>query len=130
MIKNLLSTLKTIKEKTSHKLFIELSHGNKKLKSNNRVSFLIWNTPAVITCPYATELSKKFCYALKAERQYPDAKKSRYDHFEISKQSDFVDRMIYTILVELSRPANKDKKIVFRIHESGDFYNQEYANKW
>lgn len=129
-IKNLLATLKTLKARTENKLFIKLSHGNKKLKGNNRVSFLIWNIPAVITCPYATELCKKFCYALKAEKQYKTAKKSRQAHFEMSRQADFVERMIYTILVELDRPANKGKKIVFRIHESGDFYNRAYTEKW
>ena len=129
-IKNILKSLKTIKEKTSHKLFIELSHGNKKLKNNGRVSFLIWNIPAIITCPYATELCKRFCYAMKAEKQYKTAKQSRKDHFEISRNADFVERMIYTILVELDRPANKNKKVVFRIHESGDFYNKAYVEKW
>ena len=121
---------KTIKERESHELFINLSHGNKKLVSNEDIAFLIWNLPAVITCPYRTAHCETACYALKAERNYPDALPSRMRHFEISRNPEFVDRMIFTILTELSRPSNKNRKIVFRIHESGDFYNMAYAKAW
>ena len=61
---------------------------------------------------------------------YPDCFPSRQRHFEMSKKADFVDRMIFTIQSELDRPKNKNKKVVFRIHESGDFYNMEYTKKW
>ena len=110
--------------------FISLSHGNKKLKESDRVGFLIWNLPAVVTCPFATDHCIDFCYARKAENMYPDALPSRQKHFDISRQSDFVDRMIYTIDAELSRQKYRNKKVVFRIHESGDFYNRAYAEKW
>lgn len=120
----------TIQSRENNSLFINLSHGNKKLKSNDKVAFLIWNLPAIMTCPYATENCKRYCYARKAEKQYPDCLKSRQDHFEISRQENFVDRMIYTIDTELMRKSNKTRKIVFRIHESGDFYNKEYVAKW
>lgn len=120
----------TIKSRTENPLYIGLSKGNKKLKDNERVSFLIWNIPAVITCPYRTVLCEHFCYALKAEIQYPDCKPCRMRHFEISKQADFAARMIYTIETELMRPKNKNKNVVFRIHESGDFYNKAYVEKW
>ena len=110
--------------------FIDLSHGNKKLKESDRVGFLIWNIPAVVTCPFRTALCEAFCYAKKAENIYPDALPSRQKHFDISRLPDFVERMIFTIDAELSRPKYKNKKVVFRIHESGDFYNEEYAKKW
>ena len=119
-----------IKECMKNDLFIELSHGNKKLISNNEISFLIWNLPSVITCPYRTIHCEHFCYAEKSERVYPSVLPSRQKNFELSRRADFVERMIYTISVELQRPSNKNKKIVFRIHESGDFYNLSYVNKW
>lgn len=130
MINELFQSLKTYKARTENALYIALSHGNKKLVPNARISFLIWNLPAVMTCPYATEHCKKACYALKAERNYPDCLPSRKNHFDISRGSDFVLRMIFTISAELDRPVNKNKKVVFRIHESGDFYNAEYTDKW
>jgi len=126
----LLATLITYKARTENDNYIVMSDGNKKLKGNSRISFLIWNLPAVITCPYRTNNCERFCYATKAEKAYPDCLPARTRNFEMSRRPDFVDRMIYTIKVELDRPKNKNKKIVFRIHESGDFYNKAYVDKW
>ena len=131
IIKSLLEKFKTCKARENSGYYLTLSKGNKKLKSNNRVAFLIWNLPAVITCPFRTHLcGDVFCYALKAERAYPTCKPSRLKHLEQSKQDEFVLKMIFTIETELARPCNKGKKVVFRIHESGDFYSLAYAQKW
>lgn len=125
------TTCKSFKACTMDKRFIQVSEKNRKLKPDKDTRYLIWNLPIRITCPYATELCKKSCYAKKAETFYPDAYPSRYRHLELSKQADFTKRMIFTIQSHLNRPAfKKAKKVVIRIHESGDFYNQEYANKW
>jgi hypothetical protein len=55
---------------------------------------------------------------------------SRERNFEESKNPDFVENMIYTIETELTRKKYNGKQVVFRIHESGDFYNLEYTRKW
>ena len=121
----------TFKELSQNSMFIQLSESNKKLVPNKDTKFLIWNLPSKITCPYATEHCKKFCYAVKAEIAYPNCLPSRMKHFEISKADNFVDRMIYTIEAYLTKPSYKTaKKIVVRIHESGDFYNMAYMSKW
>lgn len=121
----------TFKELSQNPMFIQLSESNKKLVPNKETRFLIWNLPSKITCPFATEHCKKFCYAVKAENAYPTCKPSRLEHFEESKKADFVGRMIFTIEAHLTRPIYRTaKKIIVRIHESGDFYSQEYANKW
>jgi hypothetical protein len=38
--------------------------------------------------------------------------------------------MINTINYYTSLPSTRNKDVYFRIHESGDFYNQEYYDKW
>lgn len=108
---------------------LNMSRGNEKLVSNDKVLFLVWNLPAVITCPFRTAHCESKCYARKAEQAYPDCLPSRKRNFTESKKSDFVDRAIFTILSAI-RFDKKHRKIVVRIHESGDFYNQEYTNKW
>lgn len=118
--------LKTCKDAKIEKL--ELSKSNKKLVPNLDTSFLIWNIPAIKTCPYATEHCKALCYARKAEQAYPDCLPSRERHFKESMKEDFITRMLYTILSY--RKNCRGKKLVVRIHESGDFYNQAYTNKW
>ena len=101
-------------------------NGNLKLKNNENTRFMIWNIPAVITCPFRTAMCEKFCYARKAERMYPSCSDARQRNFEVTKQADFVERMIFTIEAELNTKKFTGKKVVFRIHESGDFYNWGY----
>ena len=105
-------------------------NGNLKLKNNDETRFMIWNIPAVITCPYRTAMCEKFCYARKAERMYPSCLDARQRNFEDTKRADFVERMIFTIEAEMQTKKFAGKKIVFLIHESGDFYNWGYMMKW
>lgn len=105
-------------------------NGNTKLKNNEKIRFMIWNLPAQKTCPFATELCKKSCYAKKAERLYKNVLPCREQNYINSLEYTFVDNMIFTIENLLNNKAFNGKKAVFRIHESGDFYNLEYAIKW
>lgn len=112
--------------------FIRLSEGNKKLKPTKEVRYLIFNLPAMITCPFSTAMCRKKCYAKKAEcGARPDVLPARKRNLRISKKADFVNRMILTITAYCNRPAYKAaKQIIIRIHESGDFYSREYVKKW
>lgn len=105
-------------------------NGNRKLRNTDNVRFMIWNLPAVRTCPFKTPMCEKSCYARKAERLYPQVLPAREANFEASLQNDFAERMIDTIKYYLASKAFAGKKVIFRIHESGDFYNREYAQKW
>lgn len=110
--------------------FIELSEGNEKLKPTKAVRFLLFNLPSIVTCPYATPDCVRLCYADGAER-YPNTLVSRYHRLYLSGRVDFVARMVFSIRAYLNRPVFKGaKKIVVRIHESGDFYSRRYAEKW
>ena len=106
------------------------TNGNKKLVNSEKIRFIIWNLPAVKTCPFRTPMCEKSCYARKAERVYPQVLPSREKNYADSLESDFVNRMIYTIEKELDSKKAQGKLTVFRIHESGDFYNLEYTKKW
>lgn len=107
-----------------------LSTGNNKLKSTDQVKFLIWNLPAEKTCPFSTEMCKKFCYAKKAERQYKNVRTCRATNFNDSLCDSFPAAMMMEIYEYIRRPSWKNKEVLFRIHESGDFYNREYVEKW
>ena len=110
---------------------ITVSNGNKKLVSDHNVKYIVWNIPAIVTCPFRTAACEKSCYARKAEKNYPGCLPCRYSNLDASKEKTFVDNMIALIQDLLHKPSYKNcKKIVYRIHESGDFYSQEYFNKW
>lgn len=111
--------------------YLTVSDGNLKLKPTKETKYIIWNLPAIITCPFATEHCKAACYAIRPERCRPNVRKSRRAHLKASKKADFVGRMIFTIAANLNRPSYKAaKRVVVRIHESGDFYSQAYADAW
>lgn len=97
---------------------MNISCGNKKLPK----STAIFNLPAVKTCPGRTSLCSVKCYALKAERLYLNVFPARKANLKASQDTSFVQLMIDKI--------KQSKRKVFRIHEAGDFYNQDYLNKW
>lgn len=106
------------------------TNGNRKLRNTDKIRFMIWNLPAVKTCPFRTAMCEKSCYARKAERVYPQVLPSRERNYTATLSPDFVENMIFTIEKELSTKKYNGKLTVFRIHESGDFYSLEYAQKW
>jgi len=86
----------------------------------------IFNLPWKKTCPGATKECKKICYARKRE-WFKNIKNYRERNYEASKRDDFEMKLRYEMLKlrEKRRMGN-----YFRIHESGDFYNQKYLNAW
>lgn len=102
---------------------LNLSTGNTKTGKG----ILIWNIPAIKTCIGCTQLCASKCYARKSERLYPNVLPSRELNKLEADSIDFVENMIYTIEKISKKKAFKG---LFRIHESGDFYNQEYFDSW
>ena len=94
---------------------ITISRGNSKVKAN------IFNLPSKTTCLQGLECHK-YCYAGKAEVQYPAVLPARERNLAESRTVDFVDNVTGL----LKRRRNK----LVRIHESGDFYSFMYIQKW
>lgn len=107
-----------------------ITKGNKKLVNNSKVRWLIWNLPAITTCPYATDHCKKACYAMKYQRLYRNVREGREKNYIESLKDDFASRMIATIEYYLNSSMYKGKLMLVRIHESGDFYSERYALAW
>lgn len=108
---------------------IHVSDKNKKLVPNEDTAFIIWNLPAIFTCPFATLHCILACYARKAEYSYhKEVLPARVQNYLMSKRNDFVDIMTRYIMDVAAR--TKKRYIVIRIHESGDFYCRKYAEKW
>lgn len=64
------------------------------------------------------------CYAQKAQIAYPAVMPARSRRLEVTKGKTFVDR----ISSELT--GTKKQFNFVRIHSSGDFYSQDYIDKW
>lgn len=114
---------------------IRFQFGNKKLAADEKMAFIIWSLPAVLTCPGATVACMHNCYARRDER-FLSVRASRAINYKLSMRPDFAELLaaairetIYTKKGEL-RKAYQGKEIVFRIHESGDFYSERYMRAW
>jgi len=94
------------------------SLGNTKLPP----STAIFSLPVFLTCPNTTKMCQRYCYAKIAEARFPNVKKHRNASYLLSLKKSFSKIIISQI--------KKLKKKVVRIHESGDFYSQNYFNKW
>lgn len=64
------------------------------------------------------------CYAEREQNRFPVILKARLERYEASLLPSFVE----TVNKEISR--TKKPFQFFRIHASGEFYSQEYINKW
>ena len=100
-------------------IIANISTGN--LKMDNT---LIFNLPAKTTCPGSTELCRGKCYACKNQR-FANVVASREQNLEASKGSEFVDAVVSFVTKYFGNESG-----FLRVHESGDFYSQEYLDKW
>lgn len=78
-----------------------------------------WNIPASKeVCGRVCE----GCYAVKEQERWKSVRVGRDRRLEASKRADFVDNM--------SAEIAKHKGKYIRVHSSGEFYSQEYIDKW
>ena len=118
------------------KSVLKFSHGNAKLSKDT----LIFNLPAGHTCPFAKACMSKAnritgkitdgkhaeyrCYAATSESAFKNTREARWHNFELLRRLDF-EGMAKLIKKSLNAFNLKNIKLI-RIHESGDFFNQDY----
>lgn len=118
-------------------------------KGNAKINHPIFSLPAGYTCPFAN-ICKSFaskdgtdfassgkkikdhgdirCYAASAEVAYPNVRSGRWKNFDLLQEfkgdvngmADLIDRSLRYF----------GEMQLFRIHESGDFYSQDYFDAW
>ena len=97
----------------------KISRPNSKTKI---VSFNINNTVCKRIPGVKAQGCLKHCYYNKFKRLYPNQEPFLNNNLKASKLKGFVKHMI--------RLINKENIKYFRIHSCGEFYNQDYFNKW
>jgi hypothetical protein len=53
-----------------------------------------------------------------------------HNNYRVSKTEDFVPKMVEELQTLVDKGKKVNKKIYIRIHDAGDFYNEEYTLKW
>lgn len=100
--------------------------GDLMTNSNQKVKAWLFSLPPVKSC-LNSKSCENDCYALKAYNQYPSAK-ALWDYNFHLVQNDL--DLLYTRLDKQLAKIAKSKLRVVRIHQSGDFYSQEYIAVW
>lgn len=108
---------------------LHFGEGNLRSIKNDRFCYLTWNLLSKETCPCSTELCRKYCFAKKNET-FKTVRESRLRNSEASKKEEFTIDVIKLIEDYLKKKKCQDKLLIVRIHTSGDFYSQEYLDKW
>jgi len=132
---------------------LSFGRGNEKLKYLNKEAGVIhFSLPAGYTCPFAQicrsiahKKGGKFptgssikdfgtirCYAASAELYSPEARKARWRNFDLllafknnsDKMADLIERSLRYY------EENNPRFLLVRIHEAGDFFNQDYFDAW
>lgn len=104
--------------------------GNEKLQDTEKYVYMQFNLPALKTCPFASDGCKKFCYACTGNHNFSNVKNARENAFRFTQSENFVNDTIDCISAAATLARYTKRAPVLRIHESGDFYNQSYANNW
>ena len=128
----------TLKEQRLNPLYTDslLLHGNGKLldfdnpETGEKIRYAQFNQRAIADCPFRSKGCEAVCYATKGNHVFPSCVNSREKSHAVSKESNFAERMVYTIGVESHSGRYKNAVMQIRLHESGDFYSLEYLRKW
>lgn len=110
---------------------------NKKMKASSKGEFAVYNfgIPAyrsntgLTTCPFAKDCIKG-CYAKQGAYVWGNVAQAFEKRLATTLLPSFVDEMSEEIDRALRSAAKKDKTLVIRIHDSGDFYSEAYLAKW
>ena len=85
------------------------------------------------SCPNATSVCSKVCYAGKLEKVYKGVRDTLLHNWELLRNAD-EDTMV-SLLSEMINEFKSDcdkrnAKKLFRIHWDGDFFSGTYTNAW
>lgn len=85
------------------------------------------------SCPNATSICEKICYAGKLERIFPSVRDTLLHNWNTIKDAEYdtmvslLDDMITAFELECKA---RDAEQLFRIHWDGDFFSDTYAHAW
>jgi hypothetical protein len=85
------------------------------------------------SCPGATSVCEKICYAGKLEKVYKGVKNILLTNWEQLKDANQqqMEALLYQMIDEFDKDCDKkNAQKLFRIHWDGDFFNDTYTMAW
>ena len=85
------------------------------------------------SCPGATSVCEKVCYAGKLEKVYKGVKNVLLNNWDLLKDASQIEMeaLLYQMIDEFDKDCEKrNAEKLFRIHWDGDFFNATYTVAW
>jgi hypothetical protein len=85
------------------------------------------------SCPGATSVCEKVCYAGKLEKIYKGVKDVLLNNWDLLRNADQLEMeaLLYQMIDEFDKDCVKrNAEKLFRIHWDGDFFNETYTHAW
>ncbi len=85
------------------------------------------------SCPGATSVCEKVCYAGKLEKIYKGVKDVLLNNWDLLRNADQLEMeaLLFQMIDEFDKDCVKrNAEKLFRIHWYGDFFNETYAHAW
>lgn len=85
------------------------------------------------SCPGATSVCEKVCYAGKLEKIYKGVRNNLLHNWELLKNADepTMVNLLEDMIADFKKDCDKrNAEKLFRIHWDGDFFNDTYASAW
>jgi len=85
------------------------------------------------SCPGATSVCEKICYAGKLEKIYKGVKDVLLANWDLLRNADQLEMeaLLFQMIDEFDKDCNKrNAEKLFRIHWDGDFFNETYTHAW
>lgn len=110
---------------------------NTKISNSGDTSYTVYNfgipayqsTTGLKTCPMAGKC-KIGCYAQSGAYKFSNVAKAFENRLQVTLSTDFIDKMQLELNTKIKTAKRQQKQLVIRIHDSGDFYNYKYLDKW
>ena len=85
------------------------------------------------SCPGATSVCEKVCYAGKLEKIYKGVKDVLLNNWDLLRNADQLEMeaLLFQMIDEFDKDCVKrNAEKLFRIHWDGDFFNETYTHAW
>lgn len=93
------------------------------------IRLFMWSLPAGRTCPAAGKC-REYCYAQAGRMKLDQASNAYRENYQLWEDG-VLEPVIYGDLILKSYKAEKDgKELWIRIHDTGDFFCEDYARTW
>lgn len=113
-----------------------LSQNEKMRKSSYHYDIYNWGIPAFIskiskikTCPNAGQCATG-CYAQSGTYRFKNVVSKYESRLQLALSEQFQDVIASEIETAKTKASKRDKQCVIRIHDSGDFFSDQYVDKW